>query len=268
MRLTRVFPQVRFGPDMLRRASDALHEVTSRPVQTSVHRIIGVEGEWHFDGLDEFLGELRRSGTAGYLVCFLAHETAAGTFVSNQINVEYDPDHSESRVTVEAPTREIVYRLMEAFETQVDPARLPAPTKMVPTIFIGHGRSTEWKDLKDHLVEQHDYDVQAFEIGARAGHTVRDILDELLERSTFAIIVMTGEDELGDGGVRARQNVVHEAGLFQGRLGFTRVICAVEEGCERFSNIDGIIELRFARGHIKEIFGDVVATLRREFGPR
>ncbi len=71
---------------------------------------------------------------------------------------------------------------------------------------------------------------------------------------------------MAEGEMRARQNVIHEAGLFQGRLGFSRAIVLVEEGTETFSNIQGIEQIRFARSNIKETFGEVVATLRREFG--
>jgi predicted nucleotide-binding protein len=76
---------------------------------------------------------------------------------------------------------------------------------------------------------------------------------------------MTGEDETAEGGLRARQNVVHEAGLFQGRLGFSRAIAVIEEAVEVFSNLDGVQQIRFPQGRIREAFGDVVATLRREF---
>ena len=76
---------------------------------------------------------------------------------------------------------------------------------------------------------------------------------------------MTGEDETANGKPRARQNVIHETGLFQGRLGFNRAIMLLEEGVEEFSNIQGIEQIRFNRGNIKETFGDILATLRREF---
>jgi hypothetical protein len=56
--------------------------------------------------------------------------------------------------------------------------------------------------------------------------------------------------------------------LFQGRLGFTNAIALVEEGANELSNIHGINQLRFDRGRMKETFGDVLATLRREFGVR
>jgi predicted nucleotide-binding protein len=87
----------------------------------------------------------------------------------------------------------------------------------------------------------------------------------MLKRSSFALLVMTAEDEMSDGQKRARQNVVHEAGLFQGRLGFRRAIVVLESGAEEFSNIHGIEQIRFPPGAIRETFGDVVATIKREF---
>ena len=68
-----------------------------------------------------------------------------------------------------------------------------------------------------------------------------------------------------EGAFRARQNVVHEVGLFQGRLGFTRAIVISQEGTEVFSNIAGVHQLQF-RSKIQEIFGDALAVYRREFG--
>lgn len=56
-----------------------------------------------------------------------------------------------------------------------------------------------------------------------------------------------------------------ELGLFQGKLGFARAVVLLEEGTEEFSNIHGIHQIRFAKGRIKETFGDILATLRREF---
>jgi predicted nucleotide-binding protein len=64
----------------------------------------------------------------------------------------------------------------------------------------------------------------------------------------------------------ARQNVVHETGLFQGRLGLSLAIVLLEDGTEEFSNIAGVQQMRFAKGNIKEAFGDVLAVLKREFG--
>jgi predicted nucleotide-binding protein len=87
----------------------------------------------------------------------------------------------------------------------------------------------------------------------------------MLNKASFAVLVMTGEDEAGDGKMRARQNVVHELGLFQGHLGFPRAIVLLEDDTEEFSNLAGVQQIRYAKGNIKETFGDVLATLKREF---
>lgn len=143
---------------------------------------------------------------------------------------------------------------------------MPTEKRQRPKLFIGHGRNAAWRDLKDHLQDQHGFTIVAYETGARAGHAIRDILEEMLEESSFAILVLTAEDETADGEMRARQNVIHEIGLFQGRLGFARAIVLLEEGTQEFSNIAGIQQIRFSSGRIRETFGDVLATIRREFG--
>lgn len=140
-----------------------------------------------------------------------------------------------------------------------------SPSEKSPVIFIGHGNSPQWRDLKDHLHEKHGYPVEAYEIGARAGHTIRDILQDMLKKSSFAILVMTGEDIDASGRAHPRDNVIHELGLFQGELGFTRAIVLLEEGTEEFSNIHGIHQVRYSKNNIKETYGEVLASLRREF---
>src|SRR5262249_12944762 len=97
-----------------------------------------------------------------------------------------------------------------------------------------------------------------------AGKSTTTRLSELLDAAGFAFLVMTGEDEQPDGKLRARENVVHEAGLFQGRLGFERAIVLLEEGCEEFSNIHGLNQIRFPKGDIAAKFEEVRVVLERE----
>jgi len=77
----------------------------------------------------------------------------------------------------------------------------------------------------------------------------------MLDNAQMAFLLMTGEDETAEGKIRARENVVHEVGLFQGRIGFSKAIVLLEQGCEEFSNILGIGEIRFPKGNIKSAFG-------------
>jgi predicted nucleotide-binding protein len=76
--------------------------------------------------------------------------------------------------------------------------------------------------------------------------------------------VMTAEDGKVDGSKVARQNVVHEAGLFQGKLGMRRAILLVEDGCETFSNVHGLTHIPFPAGRIRAAFEDVRQVMERE----
>jgi predicted nucleotide-binding protein len=89
-------------------------------------------------------------------------------------------------------------------------------------------------------------------------------ISEMLDAAAIALLVMTGEDEQADGALQARMNVIHEAGLFQGRLGFTKAIVLLEDGCEEFGNIQGLGQIRFPTGNISAAFEDVRLVLERE----
>jgi predicted nucleotide-binding protein len=116
--------------------------------------------------------------------------------------------------------------------------------RAIPTsVFIGHGRSKDWEQVRDHLVAL-GIVVDEFNIYPTAGITTVDRLNQMLNRACFAILVMTAEDRQEDGRVNPRLNVVHEMGLFQGRLGFQKSIIVKEKRAARFSNIDGLTYTR------------------------
>jgi len=97
-----------------------------------------------------------------------------------------------------------------------------------------------------------------------AGFTNIARLSEMLDEAAIAFIVMTAEDEQVDGKMHARLNVIHEAGLFQGKLGFTKAIVLREDGCEEFSNIQGLGQIPFPKGNIKAVFEEIRRVLERE----
>jgi predicted nucleotide-binding protein len=131
-------------------------------------------------------------------------------------------------------------------------------------VFIGHGRSAVWRDLKDFLVERLGLKYDEFNRVPIAGTTNISRLSEMLDNAAFAFLILTAEDERADGSVVARQNVIHEAGLFQGRLGFSRAILMIEEGCESFSNVDGLGQIRFPPGDLRRVLDEVRHVLERE----
>ena len=131
-------------------------------------------------------------------------------------------------------------------------------------IFIGHGRSHLWREFKDFLVETLGLEYEEFDRISAAGKLINNRLEEMLGKSCMAFLIMTGEDEHSDGSVHARQNVIHEIGKCQDRLGSERAIILLEKDCEKFSNMDDIIYIDFAKGNIKETFGEIVRVLIRE----
>lgn len=263
MRKSRTYKHVVFSPETIKSALLKLESYLPATANDELepYRSITGEQDWTaYDSEEEFFADYRRGFNR-------AHYTRG----YNEYGLDVIVDDGATSVEIWAKTRREIEAIFEEFESRVPESRLPPPTDELPpppVIFIGHGHSEQWRVVKDHLHEQHNYKVEAYEIGARVGHEIRDVLDEMLIKSSFAILVMTAEDKDAEGRFRARQNVIHELGLFQGRLGFSRAIALFEEGVEELSNIHGIQQIRYSKGNIKEAFGDILATLRREFGDR
>jgi predicted nucleotide-binding protein len=221
---------------------------------------------WDYDSDQEFFADYRR----GFSRATIHKMTyTKDRYFDINVRVIAESHISFSEVGINSKTRSEIESVFNVFEKYLPDATLPPkPPEKIPSpiIFIGHGRNQQWRDLKDHLHDKHGYEIEAYEIGARAGHSIRDILERMLKKSSFSFLVMTGEDEDAAGKLHARENVIHETGLFQGRLGFDRAIILLEDGTEEFSNIHGIHQIRFSKNNIKECYGEVLATLRREFG--
>jgi predicted nucleotide-binding protein len=148
----------------------------------------------------------------------------------------------------------------EQFETT---SSKRAPTKIYK-VFLGHGRSMLWAKVHMFLKDELHLNVEAWETDARAGLHSIEVLKQALRSSIFAVIVVTGEDATADGGLRARQNVVHEIGLFQGSLGFQKVALLQQDGVEEFSNLAGLQVIPFSGERIDSSFYGLQRMLRRE----
>jgi predicted nucleotide-binding protein len=131
-------------------------------------------------------------------------------------------------------------------------------------VFIGHGHSTDWRLLRDFIRDRVGLQFEEFNRVSPAGISNVARLRQMLDSASFAFLVLTAEDEHSDGKQHARMNVVHEVGLFQGRLGFERSIVLLEEDCEEFSNIDGLGQIRFPKGNIAAAFEQIREVLERE----
>jgi Predicted nucleotide-binding protein containing TIR-like domain len=131
-------------------------------------------------------------------------------------------------------------------------------------IFIGHGHSAEWLKLKNFIQDRLHLIPDKFDMESAAGIATTERLAEMLDDARFAFLVLTGEDEQAVGKLQARQNVIHELGLFQGRLGWKKAIVLLESECDEFSNIAGLGQIRFPKGDIGAAFEQIRAVLERE----
>jgi len=130
-------------------------------------------------------------------------------------------------------------------------------------IFIGHGRSKLWARLQLFLKDDLNLNTLTFEDESRTSESIINVLNEFLDNSSLAILVMTAEDETAEGKSRARQNVIHEAGLFQGRLGFDKVIILKQDSIEEFSNIAGLQYIPFTGDNIEQCFYELQRKLKK-----
>jgi predicted nucleotide-binding protein len=146
------------------------------------------------------------------------------------------------------------------------PTAPPSPVRRLAkrTVFIGHGHSAEWRKLSLFLRDEHDLSVIEFNSSSPVGISTTEHLQAMLNQADFAFLILTGEDEQATGELNPRLNVVHEAGLFQGKLGFRKAILFLEEGCQDFSNVRGLTPIGFPKGEIDARFHEATRVLKRE----
>lgn len=258
MEKSKNYYNVRFNSEVIKEAYSKFIEI-SRKYNSEVDKekpsnlSIELEDEtWNFDHIEEFLSMLKDA--KGYYF---------DQILKNSRIFIMGHKHGVDHVSVSFPEKYEIDSVFNIFENNLEDCLTKVEHEPF-SIFIGHGRDKQWRDLKDHLTEKHGFKIISYEIGPRAGTTIKDTLESMLYECNFALLMFTGEDIDIEGQPHARENVIHELGLFQGRLGFNKAIILLEDGVKEFSNIVGLNQYRFSKGNIKEIFGDIIASLNQE----
>jgi len=151
----------------------------------------------------------------------------------------------------------ILRKLAEAFDLE------PLP----PAVFLTHGRSEDWRHVKQFIGNDVGIDLRMIELAEQphGGSTyIGAKFETYADQCSCAVIVMTGDDKAYDPDdtkeTRVRENVIHELGYFQACLGSDRVILLKEEGVKIPTNILGRGYISYSKGHIAE----ADTQLRRE----
>jgi predicted nucleotide-binding protein len=189
---------------------------------------------------------------------------AGGTMVPPHANFKALLFSARSLFDSAADLEKIAGRIATYISRKREAASMLKTNQCGTRVFIGHGRSSAWLELKNYIQDRLGLQCDDFNRESTAGHTTVSRLSRMLDDACFAFLVLTAEDVQTDGRTHARLNVVHEAGLFQGRIGFEKAIIVLEDGCEEFSNIHGLGQIRFDKGKISGSFHEVHDTLRRE----
>lgn len=264
MEKEKIYRLVKFAPQVFKNAYSVFCECLGGKYKSSEFDTWSIhydDESWELNSEEEFYSEYRKEIDSAHL-----WHSHGGDFVFSVIYSKI-----WTRVSISLPSRKLIEKVFEVFEENYEKYKVSEKDgrkaiKGHVKVFIGHGRSQQWRDLRDHLQDKHGFKVIAYETGVRAGYTISEVLQEMSEEASIAFLVHTGEDLDKDGVLHARENVIHETGLFQGKLGFKRSIVLIEEECNEFSNIFGIQQLRFSKNNIQEVFGDVLAIIYREFG--
>lgn len=142
-----------------------------------------------------------------------------------------------------------------------DHAEAPKPE----SVFISHGSSNDWREVQDYI--EKDLQIGTLELAQEPnkGRTILQKLDEESDRCSYAVVVMTGDDDVGYEKPRARENVMHEIGYFQGKYGLRGICLLYEEGTNIPSNIHGLVYIPFPKGLVRATFGALARELKAVF---
>jgi predicted nucleotide-binding protein len=179
---------------------------------------------------------------------------------------DYEGRGYVERQHLERLVRDIDY----VFEVRAN-SELSAPAEQQSRehrVFLSHGRAPDWREVQAYI--ERDLGVPTLELAQQPnlGRTILQKLAEESDQCSYAVIVMTGDDQVAAGAPRARENVIHEIGYFQGRYGLANVCLLHEEGTSIPSNVHGVVYIPFPKGMVSAAFGILTRELSAAFGRR
>jgi hypothetical protein len=157
MKLTKRFHNRRFPVEILRKAMTRIDDLSSGQHTYTSHSMMLQIGEdaWDFDNFEDFFADYPNADQANFNYRLLKsdHPTCA---------IDCYLDARGSAISITAEHRHQINSVMNIFQQSLGSTTpIHAPSEQdeqdsAYTIFIGHGRSKAWRELKDHLEDKHD----------------------------------------------------------------------------------------------------------------
>lgn len=210
MKKTKTYHWVKFSPEVILSSIEKLKTFVDQGKDKFTFNTLEVEfprEEWNYDEQAEFFADYRSESVLKATMSVGNRQGDIRVHYRIRPNYSYGNIVNEpiTDISIQLANRAKIEEIFSIFESAIpecsiaepDPPPKPpeVPWEKKVTVFIGHGQSPQWRDLKDHLTEKHGLKVEAYEIGARAGLTIKDILEDMLTKSSFAVLVMSAEDK-------------------------------------------------------------------------
>lgn len=238
--------------EQMRDAFDYFESVTRDPVPAQRRLEVVSDGEtWTYEESSSFLEHVARGPQRIY--CLVDSDT-------DRLEIEWIKD-LRLTIKIALPSVHGVRTVLDILAPESHHSRQERLES--PTVFIGHGRGSEWRRLRSFLSEDLNLEALVYEGDIRLGLYPAEVLWDMRSRVDLAILILTPDWIDQDGVRRAGENVVHETGLFQAWLGRDRAILVRDERCADFANVRGLEALTYRNGHIEDTFGEIRRVLTR-----
>lgn len=258
MKDSRTYKRTLFEESEIRLLILKMEQLANTEIHTGNLAIYRQDHSWNMDNLDDFFTKYNNGINSMLLSASFGklHELILSVSFPN-----YD-----FKIEIKSPNESEINELFSILDNVKDKRNIDRKFDSYhkPPIFIGHGQKNDWKELKDHLRDKHNYEIKFYESFDRSSGYIFDNVAEMINSSKISILVLSNDDTLKGGTMRARQNVIHELGYSQAIQGRKNTLIVVEEGCDWPSNIQGI-DLFPYKNSIREIYGDIVAALEKRF---
>jgi predicted nucleotide-binding protein len=120
--------------------------------------------------------------------------------------------------------------------------------------------------MKKYIEQTLGLKVMVYTDSAVAGKGPLENLEAMASQCGYAVVVLTKDDEVTgrtnrsvvegplNGRKRGRQNVIHEIGYCQAKMGADRVLILFEAGVEKPSNFEYLHGQQFTKGKLEKAF--------------
>ena len=179
--------------------------------------------------------------------------------------VLFEPGQITCRVRFKLPLASFLLKdktLSDVGAMALDVAGKPFDSKEV---FIVHGHSENARAQLKALLTALGLQPVILSEQTHHGRTIIEELEHYSKTCSFAIVLMTPDDVVGEAAEkslrRARQNVILELGWFMGRLGRENVILMSQGEVELPSDVHGVLYLPF-KTDLHEVAAEISRQLR------